>query len=615
LLEPVANPGRDAVWSVGGSVRGQAAQWLARVRPFLPGVPVDGSGSMRLEFTSRVSPQSWDVRQLVFHSEPLRFRSPRVNVDEQTVHVELDGRWDFGLHQGSIPNALFQSSALALRATDVGWNMEATQPRLTGDVSFRADLTRLQASWQVPSPQQNWRVAGAVQGQVSLVQHEGSTQARWSIDLVGAELARRTGTTTPDMLNVIPAANSTTWRTVWKEPVLKLVGSGQYDGSREVAQLDRFDVTAADDLKLSTEGSITQPFSECDVDLKGRVTYDLAQLAERILPQSRLRMAGQDTQSFWLRGPLFHPPQSPVREVAAVDSAPRGLLPQALSGLGGLRWQSADVFGIAVGPGLVSAKLTAGTIETNVVEMPVSGGTLRMVPRVYLNSEPPLLTVDAGQILTDVSITPGMCQGWLKYVTPLAADATRAEGKFSLSLERAAISLEQPATSQLQGILLVDSARIGPGPLAMQFIDLGEQIKAIVQGRLPAGATQEPITWVLIPQQRTRFQVVDGRAHHDQFEFRIGDTVLRTRGSVGLDESLALVAHIPIQDEWLARDPRLAALQGMTVEVPISGTLSRPRLDTRALEQLASQVLRQSANRLLEEGVNRGLQQLLGPKR
>ena len=215
----------------------------------------------------------------------------------------------------------------------------------------------------------------------------------------------------------------------------------------------------------------------------------------------------------------------------------------------------------------------------------------------------------------DVSITPGMCQGWLKYVTPLAADATRAEGKFSLSLERAAIPLERPATSQVQGILLVDSARIGPGPLAMQFIDLGEQIKALVQGRLPSGATREPITWVLIPPQRTRFEVVDGRVHHDQFVFHLGDAVLRTRGSVGFDQSLALVAQVPIQDEWLARDPRLAALQGMTVEVPISGTLSRPQLDTHALERLSTQVVRQSANRLLEEGVNRGLQQLLGPKR
>ena len=38
LLEPVANPGRDAVWSVGGMVRGDVAHWLAQCAPFLPGV-------------------------------------------------------------------------------------------------------------------------------------------------------------------------------------------------------------------------------------------------------------------------------------------------------------------------------------------------------------------------------------------------------------------------------------------------------------------------------------------------------------------------------------------------------------------------------------------------
>ena len=37
-------------------------------------------------------------------------------------------------------------------------------------------------------------MAGTAQGQVSLVQHAASTKARWTIDLAGAELARRTGT-------------------------------------------------------------------------------------------------------------------------------------------------------------------------------------------------------------------------------------------------------------------------------------------------------------------------------------------------------------------------------------------------------------------------------------
>ena len=366
---------------------------------------------------------------------------------------------------------------------------------------------------------------------------------------------------------------------------------------------------------MSTEGRISRPFAQCHVDLQGRVTYDLAKLVERVLPQSGIRMSGQDTQSFSLQGPLFHAPQSSAREVAAGEAAPHGLLPQALTGLGGLRRQSADLFGVAVGPGLVSARLAAGTVETDVVEMPVSQGTLRMVPHLELNNEPPLLTLDPGQILTDVSISPGMCQDWLKYVAPLAADATRTEGKFSLSLQHAAIPLVRPATSHVQGGLLVDSARLGPGPLATQLIDLSEQVRAIVQGRLPSSTRRESTTWVLIPQQETRFEVVDGRVHHDRFAFHVDNAVLYTRGSVGLDQSLALIVQVPIQDAWLERDRRLAALQGMTVEVPISGTLSRPRLDSKALEQLSGQVLRQTANRLLEEGINRGLEQLLGPKR
>jgi hypothetical protein len=82
-----------------------------------------------------------------------------------------------------------------------------------------------------------------------------------------------------------------------------------------------------------------------------------------------------------------------------------------------------------------------------------------------------------------------------------------------------------------------------------------------------------------------------------------------------LDQSLALIAEVPIPESWLTRDPRLAVLRGTTLEIPIAGTFQRPRLDAQALEQLSTQVLRQTANRMLEEGVQRGLQQLLGPRR
>ncbi len=614
LVEPVEDPGGGAVWSIHGIVQGELARFLARARVFLPGAAAEGDGSMRLECTSRIAPGTWEVQGLVFHSEPLRLRAPQLHVDEPLVQVELDGRWDYGRHQVSVPSLSCQSSTLSLRATDIAWNRADARSQISGDLSFRADLARLHASWQAPWWPADWRAAGAARGQVSLVQRNTSTTVRWSLELAEAELARRTRTTAPRMLNVIPASASAAWQTVWKEPSLKCTGAGQYDGPQGVIQLDRCDLVAPDVLTLSTAGRIAAPLTRCEVDLTGRVTYDLARLAARLLPQSRIRVLGQDTQSFSLRGPLRQEPSSLAQEAGAAEPAAPGMLSPALTGLGSVRWQSADLLGVAVGPGLVAARLAGGTIDADALEVPVSQGMLRMVPHLHMNHDPPLLTLDAGQVLTGVNISPRMCQDWLKYVAPLAADATRAEGRFSLSVERAEIPLWQPATARLRGTLLVDSARLGPGPLAMQLIDLGQQVQAIVQGRLPASAPREPSAWVLIPQQQTRFELVDSRVYHDRCTFQVDNAVLHTRGSVGLDQSLALVVQVPIQDGWLERDKRLAVLRGMIVEVPIGGTWTRPRLDAHALEQLTTQVLRQTAKGMLEEGINRGLQELFGPR-
>jgi len=95
----------------------------------------------------------------------------------------------------------------------------------------------------------------------------------------------------------------------------------------------------------------------------------------------------------------------------------------------------------------------------------------------------------------------------------------------------------------------------------------------------------------------------------------VGDTPIRTSGSVGLDQSLALVVELSIQESWVAKDPRLAMLKGTQLSIPVGGTLNQPRLDPRALEQLSAQVLQQSANRLIDQGIQRGLQELLGPRK
>jgi len=612
LRAPVALSGGDTVWSVGGTVRGELARWLARLRPFVPGGLTDARGAMKLEFTADVAPGKCDVSQLVFDSEPLHLSVPGLSVAEPTAHVELEGGWDLGRGQVTATNLIFQSAALAMRATDVVWSAHAEHPQLSGDVAFRADLARLHSSWQIPTWQEDWRAAGTAEGQVALVQQGSRTNARWSVDLAGLELARSTRTTAPGMVNVIPAAAASSWHTVWMEPTLRLAGSGQYDRTADSLQLDRLEVAAAETLKLSTAGRVARPWSECRVDLTGQITYDLAKLVERALPRSGVRFAGTDTQSFALQGPLFHLPGSSAVAGGSAADAMRGVVPRELAAHGALSWQSGNLLGVALGPGLLSASLANGTVDSQPIETLFSQGTLRVKPRLDLNHDPPLLTLEPGQVLTDVSLSPDLCRDWLKYIAPLVADVTSAEGKFGLTLQTAEIPLRQSAAAHVRGTLLIDSARLGPGPLALQLIDLGKRAEAIVRGRIPAAAaSQSSSTWVSIPRQSTSFQWVDGRVHHDRFACQVDNAVLYSRGSVGLDQSLALVVQVPIQDAWLERDQRLALLRGLVVEVPIGGTLNNPRLDAKALEQLSAQVLRQGASRLLEEGINRGLQQLL----
>jgi hypothetical protein len=71
------------------------------------------------------------------------------------------------------------------------------------------------------------------------------------------------------------------------------------------------------------------------------------------------------------------------------------------------------------------------------------------------------------------------------------------------------------------------------------------------------------------------------------------------------------MAEVPVRDEWVAQDRYLAALKGQTIKLPISGTLSRPQVDQRALGELSKQAIREVGTNLLQDQLQRGLERLL----
>ena len=94
----------------------------------------------------------------------------------------------------------------------------------------------------------------------------------------------------------------------------------------------------------------------------------------------------------------------------------------------------------------------------------------------------------------------------------------------------------------------------------------------------------------------------------------MGNVTLRTRGSVGLDQSLSLVAEIPIHSQWVAGDRMLKQLEGQVLEVPIGGTFQNPQIDRKKLERSAQNMighlLHDAAGRVLENELQKGLQKL-----
>jgi len=157
--------------------------------------------------------------------------------------------------------------------------------------------------------------------------------------------------------------------------------------------------------------------------------------------------------------------------------------------------------------------------------------------------------------------------------------------------------------------------RVVPGPATEQWVGLARQIESLVKRRDPASlANRPPVTLLSIRDQQVNFRVVDGRVHHENIEFQVGDVVMRTQGSVGLDETLAITLQIPVQDSWIVKEPLLANLKGQSLQVPVGGTLKRPQIDQRAVANLSAQLFQNAAGQAVGNEINKALDKFLKPR-
>jgi hypothetical protein len=86
-----------------------------------------------------------------------------------------------------------------------------------------------------------------------------------------------------------------------------------------------------------------------------------------------------------------------------------------------------------VGPANIQATLAGGLASLNTGEIPFSQGRLLSTPKIDFRSESPVATLDPGPLAENIQLSPEICRDWLKYVAPLVADATSAQGKVAIT--------------------------------------------------------------------------------------------------------------------------------------------------------------------------------------
>ncbi|MGI9455492.1 MAG: hypothetical protein ACR2NU_02975 [Aeoliella sp.] len=579
--------------------------WTRRLRPWIDlsswrlsgGLDLHVQGRFRAEpLTASLSSSQLTIGSFEAVSENWEIREPR-------LEWSGDASWDATTGTLTSRGGQLLSSTVAASLRDWFWTSDPQQAQqVGGGAAVRMDLARLARMRRIASDDAAPTTpVGEVSGNIRLAAQQDQIVA--TVDLIGANVALEQEQPS------LPGRPPTT-KTVWQEPKLRVDGTVSYSPADDLLKQNLR--VESNSLAIAASGSIENLTGEGKVNVAGTMDYDLANLSP-IVAQfvgEGLTFAGRGPGRFEARGSL----SAGNVEFDSVAGTPRGPRPvfvnsaefssrpsRTIASTWQARllapWQSANLYGLQVGQGRISAELADGRVAIEPLDFAVGGGQFTATPSIRLDPAPGEVSLAPGPLLTNVRITQDVSERMLKYIAPQLAGATRSEGVFSMNLTGARVPLGAPETADVAGQLVVQSGKIVPGPMVEEWVGVAREIEALARGRTaPTRSSGEPTTQMVIRDRNVSFQLVDGRVYHQGLEFEVEKFVFRSRGSVGLDQSLSLVIEIPIQGEWIdeliRKAPYLAGLRGKSIELPVTGTFSKWRMDRQAAKRQAKELFR-----------------------
>lgn len=529
---------------------------------------------------------------------------PATQIHEKKLRVEGSALMDWAAQHFTSKQFTVVGTTISARGTDIDMPLKSGETA-SGQLAYRVDLNR-GVHWVVP-PQwlgQN-QLAGEMSGTMTLssdshgvvIQNNGQI-ANWEL-LVPAGGAHGAG-------QQMQPASASRQTLSWREANLTYMQSLSLNHAEDTLAVHECQLNCSA-LKLSAKGGVSQLSSVGNVAIQGQAEYDWSKISPLVaaIVGPQVQIQGQRTSRFQWMGPLWG---STTSGSSSVTISP------AWEAAGDLSWQQAKLFGIPAGESTLNAQLRQGVLQLTANSPELSGGKLTVNTQLLLNAQPMQWQIPPGRVIENVAITPEMCRSWLQYVAPVVADATRVEGRFSLDIERGLLPVADPIQGESNGVLHIQGAEVRSGPLAQGYVMLARNVEALVKAKPASAIDQGSASLLTLPPQQVRYRVVKGRVYHENLIVQSGDVRVITSGWVDANQQMQMMAAVPIQDNWIEKAPWLASMRGTALNIPISGSMQNPKIDSQVIEQMTRGMLDNAARGALQEGINRGLNELFRPR-
>ncbi len=617
LARPVREPSSRTPLPLHLTGQGRVEELVSTLRPWLPANLKEAGGGFSLQGDVELSPVAARLLSLdaVLHEPHLIYGDGSFGQPEITLHFE--GEAGFPGRDAVVRKLTIAGDALSAAAQgqvspehvdlELAWRckLQRLQSSLRPRVSAQTDSTIRRVSYRPDGPavDDQWWLLGDCDGNVQ-VRGDGEL-LRIETHAAGQDLTLLQPADIATAPMVGPRRQqddersnnaATDSRVVWSEPNVKLDGELNFEPTSGRVSSDSLRVVG-DWFATTLQGHAQWDEVLDELKLQGP-----AEIKTEVVARRLSSLAGTTIEASGIHGTDFE-----LQATRGDD----GELSFAIDAT--LGWEGAAVAGVHFGETTVPVRMTETSVTVAPAAMvPVEQGAIHVGGQVHYRPGPLWLQARPGSIADSVRLTPEMTNRWLKFIAPLAADATRIDGTFSATIEEAIVVFDRPELSRVRGRLELEGVEMAAGPLTDRIIAGVQQLQAFQS--LPGFNPQQNGTRKLVslPPQSVEFSLADNVVHHQRLKMEIDRAEVITSGSVSLDGGLNLFAQVPLDRRWLGSD--LQFLAGESVTLPISGTFDRPTLDRSGVRDIARQVgtqaVQDASENFLQDQLDRGQQQI-----